>query len=130
LKLISMRIVRLQIKNFRGIRSADIHFGQTSVLIGPNNVGKTTIVEALALLLGRDRLVRDMTEHDFYGGDPQVTDRVRVVVTLDGFPKNDIKYSPTVVWTGSGHRQVARPNDRQAAPIGCRRKSALCSGRR
>ena len=45
-----MRIARLRIIGFRGIKEADIRLGATSVLVGPNNVGKTTIIEALALI--------------------------------------------------------------------------------
>ena len=53
-----MHIYRLKISGLRGVQSADITFGKHSVLVGPNNSGKTTIIEAMALLLGRDRLVR------------------------------------------------------------------------
>lgn len=48
-----------------------VDFTDHSVPIGPGNCGKTTIVEALALLFGRDRLVRNLTEHDFYGENPK-----------------------------------------------------------
>jgi putative ATP-dependent endonuclease of the OLD family len=65
-----MHIVRLKISGFRGVRSADITLGRHAVLVGPNNSGKTTIIEALALLFGRDRLVRRLTEHDFHGSAP------------------------------------------------------------
>ena len=56
-----MQIAQLWIQNFRGIREARIAFGSHTVFIGPNNCGKTTIIEALALLLGRDRMVRTLT---------------------------------------------------------------------
>jgi putative ATP-dependent endonuclease of OLD family len=39
----------------------------------------------LALLFGRDRMVRTLTEHDFFGGDPQPADRIRLVATIIGF---------------------------------------------
>ena len=57
-----MHIVRLKISGFRGVRSADITLGRHAVLVGPNNSGKTTVIEALALLFGRDRLVRRLPE--------------------------------------------------------------------
>ena len=68
-----MHIVRLKISGFRGVRSADVALGRHAVLVGPNNSGKTTIIEALALLFGRDRLVRRLTEHDFHGSAPDET---------------------------------------------------------
>jgi putative ATP-dependent endonuclease of OLD family len=84
-----MKIADLKILNFRGVQSAHLKFADHTVLIGPNNCGKSTVIEALALLLGRDRLVRDMTEHDFFGSDPSATDRVSIVATLTGFPGDD-----------------------------------------
>lgn len=60
-----------------------------NVFIGANNSGKTTVIEALALLFGRDRMVRSLTEHDFYGGNPGPTDRIRLIATIVGFKGND-----------------------------------------
>ena len=68
-----MRVVLLEISNFRGIRIGKVQFREHTVLIGPNNSCKTTVVEALALVLGRDRLVRSLTEHDFFGSTPLAT---------------------------------------------------------
>lgn len=65
-----MRVCRLKIENFRGIRCATILFPKHAVLIGDNNTGKTTLLEALDLVLGPDRLNRlpPIDEHDFYHG--------------------------------------------------------------
>ena len=50
-----MRITRLHIENFRSIRNLDIVLGETTVFIGPNNVGKTAVLEALRMALTRRR---------------------------------------------------------------------------
>lgn len=65
-----MKIRRLHIENFRGIKTADISFDGHTVLIGDNNAGKSTILEAIDLVLGPDRLSRIpvIDEHDFYNG--------------------------------------------------------------
>ncbi|WP_306149761.1 MULTISPECIES: ATP-dependent endonuclease [unclassified Roseibium] len=65
-----MRVSSLKIKNFRGIKSAELLMPQHGVLIGDNNTGKTTILEALDLVLGPDRLNRrpPIDEHDFFQG--------------------------------------------------------------
>ncbi|MGY4435238.1 putative ATP-dependent endonuclease of OLD family [Bradyrhizobium sp. F1.13.1] len=84
-----MHIIRLKISGFRGVRSADITLGRHAVLVGPNNSGKTTIIEALALLFGRDRLVRRLTEHDFHGSAPDETARILCIATVTGFTPND-----------------------------------------
>ncbi|ABQ33481.1 ATP-dependent endonuclease [Bradyrhizobium sp. BTAi1] len=84
-----MHIIRLKISGFRGARSADILLGRHAVLVGSNNSGKTTIIEALALLFGRDRLVRRLTEHDFHGSAPDETARIFCIATVTGFTPND-----------------------------------------
>ncbi len=65
-----MKIARLIIKNFRGIQSAELFFPDHVVLIGDNNTGKSTLLEAIDLVLGPDRLSRRtiIDEHDFYIG--------------------------------------------------------------
>jgi len=65
-----MRVARVQIENFRGIRSATLHFAGTTVLLGDNNTGKSTVFEAIELAIGADRLARHQVidEHDFFGG--------------------------------------------------------------
>jgi putative ATP-dependent endonuclease of the OLD family len=65
-----LQICCLTIKNFRGIKNATIYPPQHAVLLGDNNTGKTTILEAIDLVLGPDRLNRTppIDEHDFYQG--------------------------------------------------------------
>lgn len=80
-----MEIAELKIEGFRGILSGQIRFGTHTILVGANNCGKTTVIEAMALLFGRDRMVRSLTEHDFHGGCPQPADRIRLIATVVGF---------------------------------------------
>lgn len=84
-----MRVASLKIENFRGIRSGFVRFGNHLVLIGDNNTGKTTLIEALTLVLGRDRLVRELTEHDFYGSCPAPIDRIKLIATITDFQADD-----------------------------------------
>ena len=48
-----MRLTRLRIENFRSIRQLDIELGDTTVFIGPNNAGKTAILDAVRIALTR-----------------------------------------------------------------------------
>ena len=66
-----MKISKTTITNFRGIKSACLVFPDHSILVGDNNVGKTTILEAIDLAMGPDRLNRfpAIDEHDFYRGN-------------------------------------------------------------
>lgn len=65
-----MRACRIEINNFRGINTTTVLLPAHGVLIGDNNTGKTTILEALDLVLGPDRLNRQppIDEHDFFEG--------------------------------------------------------------
>ena len=65
-----MKISRLKISNFRGIKSAELLFPDHVVMIGDNNTGKSTVLEAIDLVIGPDRLSNrsPIDEHDFYMG--------------------------------------------------------------
>jgi putative ATP-dependent endonuclease of OLD family len=65
-----MKISSIRIRNFRGLKKAEIAISKKQILLGDNNTGKTTILEALDLALGPDRLSRHsaVDEHDFYLG--------------------------------------------------------------
>lgn len=84
-----MRVRLLEIDNFRGITKGRVIFQQHTLLVGGNNIGKSTVCEALELVLGLERLYRRpvIDEHDFSDGayldnegDPREI-RVRVVLT-------------------------------------------------
>jgi putative ATP-dependent endonuclease of the OLD family len=65
-----MRIARVKIDNFRGIASGELLIPDHAVLVGDNNSGKSTVLEAIDLVLGPERLSRHpiIDEHDFYAG--------------------------------------------------------------
>ena len=65
-----MRIARIKIKNFRGIAAGELLLPKNTILVGDNNTGKSTILEAIDLVLGPDRISRQapIDEHDFYAG--------------------------------------------------------------
>ncbi len=85
-----MQVRRLQIDNFRGVSKAELHFSGHTLLIGGNNVGKSTVCEALDLVLGPDRLYKTppVEEFDFRNARYLVEDgvtpvpiRIEVVLT-------------------------------------------------
>lgn len=80
-----MYLARIQVHNFRGIASADVAMGGHTVLLGDNNSGKSTLLEAVELALGPDRLFRRpvIDEHDFYAGR-YLEEEIRVEVMLVG----------------------------------------------
>ncbi len=85
-----MQVRHLQIDNFRGVSKAELHFSGHTLLIGGNNVGKSTVCEALDLVLGPDRLYKTppVEEFDFRNARYLVEDgvtpvpiRIEVVLT-------------------------------------------------
>lgn len=66
-----MKVYSLSIENFRGIKSAKLVLPDHAVLIGDNNTGKSSVLEAIDLVLGPDRLSRrpPVDEHDFFEGE-------------------------------------------------------------
>src|SRR4029079_3309984 len=60
----AMRLERLEVQNFRGIRSATIEFGPAiTVLHGPNELGKSTLVEAIQAALFQQTNLKTGDEH-------------------------------------------------------------------
>ncbi len=45
----SIRLQSIRIKGFRGFKNIEVDFDNTTVLVGINNSGKTTILKALQL---------------------------------------------------------------------------------
>lgn len=77
-----MRIRQLTICKFRGIDNLEFQPGQCTVILGPNNAGKSTILEGLDFLLhpgwGRRRPVPDET--DYYLRDTSTEFTIEAVV--------------------------------------------------
>ena len=48
-----MQIASIRIKNFRGLNDVEIPLARTTVLIGENNSGKSSVLECISLTLGR-----------------------------------------------------------------------------
>ncbi|WP_377807947.1 AAA family ATPase (plasmid) [Azospirillum sp. A29] len=84
-----MLISRLRIRNFKSIRSLDLELGGTTVLIGPNNAGKTAILEAIRIALTRrwGQKGTGFTEYDIHLPDelcdPKTSDPVVIEVEFE-----------------------------------------------
>lgn len=73
-----MKVRRLRIQNYRGIREGTVLLDGHSLLVGSNSAGKSTLCEALELVLGPERLFRRpvIDEFDFFGAHYQECDGV------------------------------------------------------
>jgi putative ATP-dependent endonuclease of OLD family len=63
-----MEINQVKIKGFRNFKDATINFSQKSLIIGPNDVGKTNLIFALRILLDKSLSDVDIEpkDSDFY----------------------------------------------------------------
>ncbi|HHV13913.1 MAG: DUF2813 domain-containing protein [Candidatus Methanomethylophilus sp.] len=66
-----MKLRHLKIENFRGITNLELELGDTTVLIGENNVGKTAILDAIRYALREVRSRRGcaFNAYDFHLSD-------------------------------------------------------------
>ena len=99
-----MKVTRLSITNFRGVATATLDFAGHTLLVGPNNVGKSTVCEALDLVLGPDRLSKfpPVEEFDFYNSSYLESDKktprpLRIEVILTGLSAELRNSCPTHV---------------------------------
>jgi putative ATP-dependent endonuclease of the OLD family len=86
-----VKVRRVLISNFRCVRSGSVLLEPHSLLVGGNAVGKSTVCEALDLVLGLERLYRRpvVDEYDFYqanyrGDEANPGPEVRIEVVLTG----------------------------------------------
>lgn len=97
-----MRLVEVKIENFRGIHSLHLPLDRLTVLIGENNAGKSTVLEAIRLVLTRGFGVRrggQFTEYDFHLKDANATPQTAdpISITLHFAEEQQGEWPDTVV---------------------------------
>lgn len=97
----SIQIKAVRVSGFRALKNLEIELDRQTVLIGANNVGKTTLLNALQLAFGDTRWV---SPDDFSVHGPIVSDAIVVdvlIVPLDGtrnrVPEFSEKWTPVFV---------------------------------
>lgn len=115
-----MLITRIEIENFRSIRHLVMDIGETTVLVGPNNAGKTAILDALRIALTRRWGQRGtgFSEYDIHmadeAADPRTSSGVRI--ELKSEERHSGEWPDTIAEDlgdivqldlGTGHRSVS-----------------------
>src|SRR5262245_60628138 len=83
-----MKVARVRIENFRGLKELEIDFDDTTVLVGENNSGKTSVLDALRLCLAelgsRRRVVFETFDFHLKDGaaEPHSADPIRVDINF------------------------------------------------
>jgi putative ATP-dependent endonuclease of the OLD family len=80
-----MLLRRIEVENFRGLRSAVVDLDETTALIGENSAGKTTLLDAVAICCsGRDDTVT-LEVRDFrQEGQAPPSQTLRIALTFEG----------------------------------------------
>lgn len=82
-----MNLLRMKLKNFRGYKKADIRFDdQMTTIIGKNDIGKSTIVDALEIFFNNSTVKLD-TDNAYINGDPK---DVEITCEFSNIPKKII----------------------------------------
>ncbi len=84
-----MKIQRVKIENFRSIRHLSLDLGDSTVFIGPNNAGKTAILDAIQIALPylSNHKGKKFNEHDIRignddAGNPKKSDGAVITLTF------------------------------------------------
>jgi putative ATP-dependent endonuclease of OLD family len=105
-----VEVRHLRIERFRGLEYAELIPARRNVLLGPNNAGKSTYLEALDLALhsGLGRPRRPPDELEYYGRTP-APDGFRIEVTLGALDRRFMAAVRNHLegWDGSANSIVA-----------------------
>jgi len=103
-----MWLRELQIRNFRKIEELTVEFPRgLTVLVGENNSGKTTIIDALRLMLfsSRDFDSLRLTEDDFRSGTDYAPIEMSCIFT-DLMDEDEVHFQECLVDVGGGKFEV------------------------
>lgn len=96
-----MFLEQIDIYQFRGIRQLSIRLGQTTVLIGENNTGKSTILDAVHLALGsvatHERVKFAEYDHHLATSDSQASDGDPIEIVLHFSEQANEEWSDSIV---------------------------------
>jgi len=117
-----MKLEKIKIEGLRKIKCADIVLGDTSFLIGENNVGKSTVFEAVRLLLTNSAVTNDDFTQKFCDKTKQNIKDVETLILTGEFIELP---EESKEWVGFRGR-VFEKNDQLCVKY---RKTFSCAGR-
>jgi hypothetical protein len=71
-------------------------------------------------------LIRNLTEHDFYGADPKPGDRIELSKVISAFPNNDPEHNPEWFRPNRGVPQWYSPSVKTISPVRDHNHTELC----
>src|SRR5437870_666694 len=76
-----IRLIELRVRNFRSLKAVDIKLDRITMLIGANNSGKTSLLEAMSAAMSVGRRV--ITEDDVYLDSDEIKAPKDRAITID-----------------------------------------------
>jgi putative ATP-dependent endonuclease of the OLD family len=111
-----MKLRTITVENFRGIKKAQLHLANVTVLIGENNTGKTTFLDAIRLCLGRQtpRKGSQFEDYDYHLDSPNAVPATAapITITFDFAEDKPEEWSNALV-QALGDVVVVHPDDRR-----------------
>ena len=96
-----MHLAKISIENFRGFERIDIDLDTTTVLIGENNTGKSSILEAIRFCLSKplSRRGNPFEDHDYFlsNNKSRPGDAGKLVITVDFSETKQGEWIPDIV---------------------------------
>lgn len=89
-----MRLDRVEISGFRGIRRLSLAFDELTTMIGENTWGKSSLLDALSISLPADGLPYQFTLEDFhvdYSISQPQTQSIQIILSFVAFDDKEIK---------------------------------------
>ena len=109
-------ILRLAIKHYRGIKALAWRPGTgLNLILGGGDVGKTTILDAVALLLSPTNPAT-LSDTDYYGRKIEEGFEIEAVMTLPPESGIDYQFKPSWPWEWNGTDAVVPNPDGEAIP--------------
>lgn len=90
-----MKLTTVSVKNYRGLRDFSINLSDQTVLVGGNNTCKTTVLEAINLILypGFYYGTGLLSEYDFYNKKyEQLDDQIRIDIVFTELTDDELHY--------------------------------------
>ena len=101
-------LTNISIRNFKTFENADLELGERVVLVGPNNSGKSSVLQALALWsVGVRRWVEKHGTEDAPQKRPGATINRRDLIALP-IPSADLLWRNRRVREGEKSRQISK----------------------
>lgn len=84
-----MRLEKLKINGFRNFEQIEVNLNQSTLLIGPNDVGKTNLIYALRILFDKSLSIDDITLKDSDFNVNNNKNELTIIVSITDFNEVD-----------------------------------------